>query len=134
MPHWNFGCAWVAFALTLAAHATDEGVHGFLDVYNPNAMAIRQRLHLPVPVFSLRGFTAALGSAVVLLLALAPLAFHGTYWIRIAAIPVAILAGIANGCLHLGGSLLYRRWMPGVLTAPLLLAAGTWLFWSSCTL
>ena len=127
MLHWNFGLAWVAFALTIAAHAADEGTHDFLGIYNPNALAIRRRLHVPVPVFSLRGFAIALGSAVCLLLMLAPLAFHGAHWIRMAAVPVAILAGIANGCLHLGGSLLYRRWMPGVMTAPVLLASGAWL-------
>ena len=131
MLHWSFGLAWAAFAVTVAAHATDEGVHGFLGVYNPNALAIRRRLHVPIPVFSLRGFAMALGSAVCLLLVLTPLAFRGTHWIRVAAVPVAILAGIGNGCLHLGGSLLYRRWMPGVLTSPLLLASGAWLLWSA---
>ena len=130
MLHWNFGLAWIAFAVTIALHATDEATHDFLGVYNPNAQAIRRRFHVPIPVFTLRGFAIALSSAVCLLLILTPLAFHGTHWIQIAAIPVAILAGIGNGCLHLGGSLLYRRWMPGVLTAPLLLASGSWLLWS----
>jgi hypothetical protein len=132
MPHWTFGLAWVGFAVTIALHAADEAVTDFLGVYNPNARAIRQRFHLPVPVFSLRGFIVALSSAVALLLVLSPFAFHGAHWLRILAIPVAILAGIANGCVHLGGSALYRRWMPGVLTAPLLLVAGSWLLWSSC--
>ncbi|HEV2277991.1 MAG TPA: HXXEE domain-containing protein [Acidobacteriaceae bacterium] len=130
MVHWNFGLAWIAFALAVALHVADEASHDFLAVYNPNARAIRAKLHLPLPVFTLRSFLIALSSAVCLLFALAPLAFHGVQWIRIAAIPVAILVGIGNGFLHLGASVVYRRWMPGALTAPLLLAAGTWLLWS----
>jgi hypothetical protein len=131
MPHLTFGLAWVGFAVVIALHAADEAATGFLGVYNPNARALRQRFHLPFPVFSLRGFIVALSSAVVLLLVLSPFAFQGAHWLRILAIPVAIVAGIANGCVHLGGSALYRRWMPGVLTAPLLLAAGSWLWWSA---
>jgi hypothetical protein len=131
MPHWTFGLAWVGFAVAIALHAADEAVTDFLGVYNPNARAIRQRLHIPVPTFSLRGFIIVLSSAVALQLILAPFAFQGAHWLRILAIPVAILAGIANGCVHLGGSALYRRWMPGVLTAPLLLVVGSWLLWST---
>jgi hypothetical protein len=132
MLHWNFGLAWIAFALALALHAADEAAHGFLDVYNPNALAIRRRLHLPIPVFTLRAFIIALSSAVCLLLVLSPLAFHGVGWIRIAAVPISLIAGIFNGLLHIGSSLFYRRKMPGVLTSPLLLAGGTWLLWSCC--
>ena len=132
MIHGNFGLAWLAFALVIGAHVTDEASHDFLSVYNPNALAVRRRLHLPFPpVFTLRSFLIALGSAVLLLLALTPVAFHGAHWLRVAAVPIAILIGLGNGCLHLGSSVLYRRWMPGVLTAPLLLAAGSWLLWSS---
>lgn len=132
VPWWSFGIAWIAFALVIAVHVADEAKHDFLAIYNPNAQAIRRRFHIPVPVFSLRGFIIALSCAVALLLVLAPFAFHGAHWLRVLAIPIAILAGIANGFLHLGGSVLYRRWMPGVLTAPLLLVVGSWLLWSAC--
>ena len=130
MIHWNFGLAWLAFAFSLALHAGDEARHGFLAVYNPNARRIRQRLHLPVPIFNLRGFLITLGSAVLLLLALSPLAFHGTRWIRAVALPLAVLAGLLNGLLHISASLFYRRRMPGVLSSPVLLAAGGWLLLS----
>jgi hypothetical protein len=129
MIHWNFGLAWIAFALAVSLHVADEASHDFLAVYNPNARAIRRRLHVPVPVFTLRSFMLSLSTAVVLLLLLAPLAFRGTHWLRVAALPVAILAGLLNGCAHIGGSIFYRRWMPGVLTSPLLLMAGGWLLW-----
>jgi hypothetical protein len=124
----NFGLAWIAFALVLALHAADEATHDFLGVYNPNARALRQRFHLPIPLFSLRGFVVALSIAVAPLVVLSPFAFRGAHCLRVLAIP----AGIGNGCVHLGGSMLYRRWMPGVMTAPLLLASGGWLLWSCC--
>ena len=130
MVHWNFGLAWIAFALAVALHVADEASHDFLAVYNPNARAIRAKLHLPLPVFTLRSFVVALGTAVCVLVALAPLAFHGVHWIRVAAVPVAIVVGLLNACLHVGSSLFFRRAMPGVLSSPVLVAVGTWLLWS----
>lgn len=52
---WNFGLAWIAFAFAVALHVADEARHDFLATYNPNALAIRRRLHIPFPpVFTLR--------------------------------------------------------------------------------
>jgi hypothetical protein len=130
MIHWNFGLAWMAFALGLAFHVADEATHDFLSVYNPNARAIRRKLHLPLPVFTLRWFLISLGAAIGLLFALSPLAFRGTHWIRVAALVLALLVGIGNALLHISGSLFYRRKMPGVLTSPVLLAVGGWLLLS----
>jgi hypothetical protein len=131
--HWNFGLAWIAFALAVALHVADEARHDFLAVYNPNALAIRRRLHIPFPpVFTLRTFLALLTSGVCLLLLLSPFALHGARWIRLTALPLAVLIGTGNGCLHIGASLLYRRWMAGVFSSPVLLITGAWLFWSAC--
>lgn len=131
MVHWNFGLAWIAFALAVSLHVADEANHDFLSVYNPNARAIRARFHLPIPVFTLRSFIVSLSAAIASLFLLTPLALRGTHWVRIAALPLAILIGIGNGCLHIGGSILYRRWLPGVLSSPVLLLAGGWLLWSA---
>ncbi len=132
MIHWNFGFAWIAFALAVALHVLDEATHDFLATYNPSALAIRRRLHIPFPpVFTFRVWLSGLILGVCLLLALSPVAFHGAHWIRIAALVLAILVGIGNALLHIGGSLLYRRWMAGILSSPALLIAGTWLLWSS---
>lgn len=131
MLHWNFGLAWIAFALAVALHVADEASHDFLALYNPNARAIRARLHLPVPVFTFRGWLTGLIAGIALLLLLSPLAFHGAHWVRVTALPLAILVGIFNGLLHIVGSLFYRKKLAGVLTAPVLLAAGTWLLWSA---
>jgi hypothetical protein len=135
MPHatlyWNFGLAWIAFAIAVALHVADEARHDFLAIYNPNALAIRRRLHMPFPpVFTLRSFLGLLLGGVCLLLLLSPLAFHGVHWIRIVALPLAILIGIGNACLHIGASIVYRRWMAGILSSPALLIAGGWLLWS----
>lgn len=128
----EFGLAWIAFAAAVALHVTDEATHDFLGVYNPNALAIRRHLRLPSPpVFTLQSFLIALGLAVLLLFALTPLAFHEARWLLIAALPVAILVGIGNGCWHIAASILMRRWMPGVLSSPLLLLTGTWLLWAA---
>jgi hypothetical protein len=131
MMHWNFGLAWIAFAIAVALHVADEARHDFLATYNPNALAIRRRLHIPFPpTFTLRTFLTLLSSGVCLLLLLSPFAFHGVHWIRVVALPLAILIGIGNGLGHIGGSLYFRRWMAGILSSPALLIAGTWLLWS----
>ncbi len=124
----RFGLAWLALSLTLAVHVYDEAMHDFLSVYNPNARAIRARFpFLPLPVFSFGEWLAMLAVGIVLLMALTPLAFRGARALRVVAVPIALLAGMANGALHLLASVYYGRWMPGVYTAPLLLAAGGWL-------
>jgi len=129
---WNLGLAWIAFAIAVALHVADEAAHDFLATYNPTAQAIRRRLHIPFPpVFTFRIWLSGLIVGICLLLALSPLAFHGVHWIRIAALVLAILVGIGNALLHIGGSLLYRRWMAGILSSPLLLIAGGWLLWAA---
>ena len=129
---WNLGLAWIAFAIAVALHVADEAAHDFLATYNPTAQAIRRRLHIPFPpVFTFRVWLTGLILGICLLLALSPLAFHGVHWIRIVALVLAILVGIGNALLHVGGSLLYRRWMAGILSSPVLLIAGGWLLWAA---
>ncbi|MFP5230185.1 MAG: hypothetical protein ACLGXA_21425 [Acidobacteriota bacterium] len=129
---WNFGLAWISFALTLALHVADEARHDFLATYNPNAMAIRRRLHIPFPpVFTFRVWLGGLIAGIFLLLLLSPVAIHGAHWIRVAALLLAVLVGIGNGVLHFVGSIYYRRRMAGVLSSPVLLVVGMWLLWSA---
>lgn len=132
MLHWNFGLAWIAFALAVALHVLDEATHDFFALYNPRAQAIRRRLRLPFPpVFTLRLWLTGLGLGIALLLLLSPFAVGGAHWLRVMAVPLAILVGIGNACLHLGGSLVYRRPLAGILSSPLLLVAGGWLLWAA---
>lgn len=130
-PSWNFGLAWIAFAIAVALHVADEAAHDFLASYNPNALAIRRRSHIPFPpVFTFRVWLSGLIVGVCPLLALSPLAFRSAHWIRIIALVLALVIGIGNALLHVGSSILYRRWMAGILTSPVLLVAGGWLLWS----
>lgn len=121
----RFGIYWLAFGYTLALHVMDEASHDFLSVYNPNAMAIRRFLPLlPVPVFTFRQWIGSLLCGLAIWLALAPLAFRASKWMRRLAIPVALLAGIGNALGHLLSSIYYVRFMPGVYSAPLILLSG----------
>jgi hypothetical protein len=124
----RFGFAWVAMALTIALHVTDEAATDFLSVYNPAVRAIRARLpFLPLPTFTFGVWLTGLILAVLLLLALSPLAFHGRRWVIWASFPLSILM-FGNGLMHIAGSFYLGRLMPGVYSAPLLLIASASLF------
>lgn len=124
----RFGCAWVALTLAFAIHVVDEAAHGFLSVYNPTVRAIRQQWPLlPLPTFTFSVWFAGLTFAVVGLLALAPLAFRGRRWLVRFSYAYAGLM-FANGLVHLGGSFHLGRFLPGLLSSPLLWLASAWLF------
>ncbi|HTR25080.1 MAG TPA: hypothetical protein VMI10_13950 [Terriglobales bacterium] len=124
----QFGVTWLFFGYTLALHVLDEAAHDFLSFYNPNVIAIRRVWpSFFMPVFTFQSWVGTLLFALTLWLALAPLAFRCPQWMRILAVPVALVAGIANGCAHMVVSLYYGRMMPGVYSAPLMLLSGTLL-------
>jgi hypothetical protein len=128
----RFGYAWLGFATALAIHVTDEATHDFLSTYNPSVLAIRARLpFLPLPTFTFGVWLSLLLAGITLLFALSPCAFRGARWIRLAAIPLGIVIGIFNASLHIASSIYYGRWMPGVYSSPLLLAAATFLLISA---
>lgn len=122
----RFGFAWIGFGIAVAVHVLDEATHDFLAFYSPNARAIRARFpFLPLPAFTFESWLASLAIAIAVFLCLSPFAFRGMRWARVAAIPIALLAGIANAMGHTLSSIYYHRWMPGVYSSPLLvLAAG----------
>jgi hypothetical protein len=128
----QFGVSWLFFGYTLALHVLDEAGNNFLSVYNPNALAIRRILpFLPIPIFTFQTWIGSLSLALVLWLALTPLAFRGLKGLRWLAIPVAVLAGIGNALGHLLSSIYFGRFMPGVYSAPLILLAGIGLLKSA---
>jgi hypothetical protein len=99
----------------------------FLSVYNPTALAIREWFpFFPLPVFTFQIWLSGLIGAVLLLLVISPFAFRGESWVRIVSYPLGILM-LANGLLHIGGSLYLGRAMPGVYSSPLLLASSIYL-------
>ena len=124
----RFGFAWVAMAVTIALHVTDEAVTDFLSVYNPAVRAIRARLpFLPLPTFTLGVWLTGLVLGILVLLALAPLAFRGKRWVIWASFPLSVLM-FGNGLMHIAGSFYLGRLMPGVYSAPILLIASASLF------
>ena len=124
----RFGAAWVAFALALALHVTDEATHNFLGTYNPSVLWIRARVpFLPLPTFTFGVWLTLLITAICLLLCLSPLAFRQNRWLRRVAWPIGILVGVLNALGHISGSIYFRRWMPGVYSAPVLLIAAIYL-------
>ena len=128
----RFGTAWVLFALALALHVTDEAAHDFLSTYNASVRVIRARLpFLPFPTFSFRIWLTLLVAGILLLLCLSPWAFRGASWLRIVARPLAIIVGILNATGHISSSIYLQRWMPGVYSSPILLAAAIFLLVSS---
>jgi hypothetical protein len=128
----RFGLAWVTFVLAVAVHVTDEAMHDFLSTYNSSVRAIRAQLpFLLLPTFSFRVWLTLLIAGILLALCLSPLAFRGDSWLRIVSRPLAILVGVLNATLHVGSSIYFHRWMPGVYSSPLLLLAALYLLASS---
>jgi hypothetical protein len=124
----RFGFAWVAMAVTIALHVTDEAATDFLSVYNPAVRAIRARLpFLPLPTFTFGVWLTGLVLGILVLLALAPLAFRGSRWVIRVSFPLSILM-FGNGLGHIAGSFYLGHLMPGVGSAPLLLIASASLF------
>jgi hypothetical protein len=120
----------VALCAALALHVADEALSGFLSVYNPAVRAIRERVpFLPLPTFTFRIWLAGLVVAVIGLASLSPFAFARAAWMAVPASAVAVVM-LGNGALHIGASLYRRRLMPGVSSAPFLIAAAVWLLLS----
>jgi hypothetical protein len=113
--------------VALAIHVADEALTDFLSMYNPVVRASRARFpFLPIPTFRFRVWLTGLLVAVIALASLTPLAFRGAPGLR----PVAYAFGIVmagNGVLHIVASIIARRAVPGVYSAPLLVVAGAYL-------
>jgi hypothetical protein len=118
------GLAWLLLCLALAVHVAEEALTGFLPVYNQAAHAIRELFpFLPVPTLSVTVWLSATIGLVAGLSALAPFAFRGLRFMRVATFGLALIA-LANVTGHIGGSIFAGSPMPGVYSTPLLAAAG----------
>jgi hypothetical protein len=131
----RIGRAWLALCFTLGVHVVDEAANGFLTIYNPTVLAIRENIRwLPLPVFDYETWIVGLTAAVVVLCILAVFVFRGTGWTRPAAYVFAlVMAG--NAVMHTVGTMLgyivpsvpILRPMPGFYSAPLLMAASVYM-------
>ena len=123
----RFGLAWLALCAALAIHVADEALTDFLSAYNPAVRAIRARFpFLPLPTFTFPVWLGGLITVTILLFALSPAAFRGEPVMRPAAYAFGVVMA-GNGLLHLVGSVYMRKAMPGVYSAPLILAAAVYL-------
>ncbi len=126
-----FGLSWLGLCSALALHVLDEALTGFLDVYNPTVLILRESLGwFPMPVFRYDVWLAGLTLAVLGLSALSIPAFRGARWMRTPAIVFSVFM-IANATGHTLGTIFgqtvasvrFPRPMPGFYSSPFLLAA-----------
>ncbi len=129
-PRRRVGRAWLALCFALAVHVADEAATGFLAVYNPTVVAIREKAPwLPLPVFTFETWITGLIVALVALCLSSAFVFRGVRWTRAAGYVFAIMMA-ANALGHTAGTLLggTAAPMPGFYSSPLLFAASVYLF------
>jgi hypothetical protein len=137
IPNAQLFWAWISLCLALALHVIDEASTGFLSVYNPTMMALRQRWPwLPFPLFTFGVWLAGLVVATVLLLCVSVFVLHGARWVRPIGYVFAFIM-FGNGLVHIVGTILGRtvasvrfpRPMPGFYSSPFLLLASLYLLY-----
>jgi len=131
----NFGAPWLALCAAFALHIADESLTGFLSVYNPTVLNLRQRwAWFPMPTFEFRQWLVGLIVVCGILICLAPLAYAGARGLRPLAWIFAVIM-LLNGLGHTLFSVLghtvpsvtFSRPAPGFYSSPLLLAASIWM-------
>jgi hypothetical protein len=130
-----FGVSWLTLAIVFGLHVLDEAATQFLASYNPTARRIRSHLKgIPFPpVFTFWPWLLGLLAITAILFSLAPMAYAHVAWL----VPVAIffsLINIGNGLLHIVAAVILRRRVPGLITAPFLLASASWLLYAAICL
>ena len=132
MTFGGFGQAWLVMSIALGLHVADEAAHDFLAWYNPIARRLRARLwRVPFPpTFTFWPWLIGLIILTATLLVLTPLAYEGRPWLRPVGYVVSCI-NIGNGLLHIVGAALAGRRVPGVLSAPILLASALWLLYAT---
>ena len=128
----RLGIAWILMCSALTLHVADEALSGFLYIYNPTVLALREKLGWwPMPTFSFEAWLAGLTAGIGILVALTPFAFRNAVWLRPFVYICAIVC-IANACAHTLATIFGRtvstvhfsRPAPGFVTSPILLVAG----------
>jgi len=122
-----FGAAWIAMSVAFGLHVVDEAATNFLEWYNPIATRIRARLPVPFPpTFTFWPWFLGLLAVTAVLIALIPLAIareRTVVWIGL----VFGVINVGNGLLHIVASIRFGRRVPGLISAPVLLACAAWL-------
>jgi hypothetical protein len=131
----SLGRAWILLCLALALHIFDEATTGFLGVYNPTVLALRERFGWwPMPTFEFTEWLAGLIVACVALLALSGAVARGAKGTRVAAYIFAIIM-LINAASHTlatvfgrtVASVTFPRPAPGFWSSPIMAAAAIYL-------
>jgi hypothetical protein len=131
----GFGREWFALCAALGVHIADEALTGFLDVYNPTILILRQRWGWSVmPTVNLHEYLVSHILVCALLFCLTPVAARGMPGLRPWAWAYALIMFL-NGLGHTIGTFLghtvaavtFPRPAPGFYSSPLLFAASLWL-------
>jgi len=121
-------------ATAFGLHVVDEASTNFLDWYNPIATRIRGLLRIPFPPsFTFWPWFLGLLSVTAILFALIPQTKTPSRTIVWLAAAFGVI-NVGNALLHITASIRFRRRVPGVISAPLLLACATWLLVSALRL
>lgn len=130
----GLGIAWIWIWAALALHVADEALNGFLNIYNPTVLALRETLGWwPMPTFTFEIWLAALITGIGILAALTPFAFRNCGWLRPVIYFCAMLC-VGNALVHTLATILGRtvstvhfsRPAPGFVSSPILLFAGVY--------
>ncbi len=130
----GLGIAWIFMWAALSLHVADEALNGFLYVYNPTVLAMREKLGWwPMPTFTFEIWLAGLITGIGILAALTPFAFRNSGWLRPIIYFCAMLC-IGNALVHTLATILGRtlstvhfsRPAPGFISSPILLFAGVY--------
>ena len=131
----SLGRAWILLCFALALHIFDEATTGFLRVYNPTVLALRERLGWwPMPTFEFGEWLAGLIVACVVLLALSGAVSRGAKGTRLVAYIFATLM-LLNAASHTLATIFGRtvesvtfpRPAPGFWSSPIMAAAAIYL-------
>jgi len=130
----RLGIAWILIWTALAFHVAHEALNGFLYIYNPTVVALREKLGWwPMPTFKFEIWLAALITGIGILAALTPFAFRNCGWLRPIIYFCAMLC-IGNSLVHTLATIWARtvstvhfsRPAPGFISSPLLVFAGVY--------
>ncbi len=122
----GIGRPWLALCFCLAVHVAEEAFTGFLPFYGDATRAVSELLpFVTSPSLVLATSMWMSVAFVAILTALAPFAYRGASWMRVATIGVSLVA-LANVSGHIGGSMLVGQALPGVYTTPLLAVVGVY--------
>lgn len=126
------GMAWILICVAIALHVADEAINGFLNIYNPTVLALREELGWwPMPTFTFDMWLAALVTGIGILAALTPFAFRNVVWMRSILCFCSIVLCIGNACVHTLATIFgqtvstvhFSRPAPGFYSSPVLLFA-----------